>query len=129
MIKKQQHFSLIMLTFLMLWGMLVTAQTLVRNEFPSPRGNGTSILYDFNGDGNLDAFNGGHFGDHVIHQGDGEGNFSTDPVAAFANTASDYLDGGKVEAEVFVTNGSTYMVISDGSTIRIFRHSGGFNSL
>ena len=121
---KQTTFSV--LTFLMIWGMLANAQTFVRKELPSQRGDGVILLVDFDNDGDLDLFNSGQPGDHSIHANDGKGNFADEPSMVFPARSSIVRS---INAKSFDYNKDGYvdLVIADYDALVIYKNNGNMN--
>jgi hypothetical protein len=126
---KKQHFSQMMLTFLMLWGMLTSAQTnFVRNELANPDGFGSIIAADFNGDGNTDALNTGGTTDFLnVYQNDGQGNFTLETEINLGSHESssaniiDYNNDGRPDILLSIE------VDSNGGKVEVYRNDGNFN--
>ena len=129
-IPTKETFSFPFLTFLMLWGMLASAQvTFVRNELPNPNGFGSIVAADFDNDGDVDALNGGPNTDaYYVHENDGQGNFTE--KAKFQGPITDY-DSSAVVFNMNNDNLPDILItireaVSTGR-IDVYRNNGNFN--
>lgn len=129
-IPTKETFSFPFLTFLMLWGMLASAQvTFVRNELPNPNGFGSIVAADFDNDGDMDALNGGPNTDaYYVHENDGQGNFTE--KAKFQGPITDY-DSSAVVFNMNNDNLPDILItireaVSTGR-IDVYRNNGNFN--
>lgn len=131
-IPTKETFSFPFLTFLMLWGMLTSAQvTFVRNELPSPEGFGSIVAADFDGDGDVDALNGGAVNDaYYVHENEGQGNFTQRAEFLGANstvgrdnsaTVFDYNNDGLPDILI------TFIESDNDGRTDVYRNNGNFN--